>query len=298
MKKNLRKFLATSMVCTFMLGTTAIADTQAVPVNSSEVETSVVASQQKEASYIVYSGTVAHLTELENGIINLLVEGENSIIVNLSSDVVVLDANDPINGEIKVADLEEGMEISCLIPANSPMGMSYPPVSGSVNLVVVNAESKFFDISIYDESLANKDKTLVLNIGDDTVITALHNTDKELTAEDVKNSMSVVFYSATTRSIPAQTTPEMVVVLDEKAVVAEEVKYVALREEAESLGYSVIWTSHNAPILIEGEDYTLEVAIGEVSCQIGDDTFEFVLATKLEGGKTYVSSEILDLLNK
>ena len=295
-KGNLRKTLAVSMVCTFLLGTTAIADMEITPINSSEVETSAV--EKEEAKYVVYSGTVTHLTELENGIINILVESDNSIIVNLNGDTNVLDANDPLNGEIKVADLKDGMEISCLIPVNSPMGMSYPPVSGSVSLVVINAEDKFIDISIYDENLANEDNSLTLNIGENTVIIELYNTGTELTSENVKNNMSVVFYTTTTKSVPAQTTPEMIVVLNEKSIIPEDIKYVALREEAEKLGYEVIWTDNNSPILIEGNEDRFEIIIGEVFCQINEDAVEFVLATKLEGGKTYVSSEILDLLKK
>ena len=77
------------------------------------------------------------------------------------------------------------------------------------------------DISMYsanggDEtstSIINSSKTLVLNVSDETAITDTEG--NKLAKEDIEGKTLVVYYSATTRSLPPQTSPEKIVVVND-----------------------------------------------------------------------------------
>ena len=62
---------------------------------------------------------------------------------------------------------------------------------------------------------------LQLNISEKTTILTTLGTKSILSADDVKGKDAVVFYDITTRSIPAQTTPSLVLLLEEREAVTE-----------------------------------------------------------------------------
>ncbi len=55
-----------------------------------------------------------------------------------------------------------------------------------------------------------------LNIGENTVIMNTKGECRVFTAEDIKNKNAAVIYDVTTRSIPAQTTPLLVLLLEDR----------------------------------------------------------------------------------
>ena len=57
-----------------------------------------------------------------------------------------------------------------------------------------------------------------LNIGENTVIMNTKGEQRVFTAEDIKNKNVAVIYDVTTRSIPAQTTPLFVMILEDKEI--------------------------------------------------------------------------------
>ena len=63
------------------------------------------------------------------------------------------------------------------------------------------------------ESLINSSKTLVLHVSDDTEITDLDGNKVE--KSELVGKLMAVYYSVTTRSLPPQTTPEKIVVIDD-----------------------------------------------------------------------------------
>lgn len=99
------------------------------------------------------------------------------------------------------------------------------------NNVAVVLDSSYegsVDVNVYsanggDEtgtSFINQSGTLVLNISDDTEIT--DKDGKAAESKDLEGKLAVVYYSATTRSLPPQTTPSKVVILGDAAVVPVE----------------------------------------------------------------------------
>lgn len=192
------------------------------------------------------------------------------------------------------------MKVTFLVPYNSPMAMSNPPQTSSVELIIINSETGNYEISVFDEDLVNKENTLKLNISEETKIISLSGEEKEVTQEDVKNSQCAVFYTASTRSIPAQTTPSLIVILDneeEKLVEEEKAEFIGLRDEMEGLGFSVEWLSNDSPVVIEKDGVKLEVKLGESEYSLNGEVKKLSLSTKLEDGKMFVSNEIVKELN-
>ena len=90
---------------------------------------------------------------------------------------------------------------------------------------------------------------LQLNISDETRILNMEGAKIKLSAADVKNRDALVFYDITTRSIPAQTTPSLVLLLPQAEEVGEEMEnepkmqvqmMVPLREAAKENGVECI----------------------------------------------------------
>ena len=67
-------------------------------------------------------------------------------------------------------------------------------------------------LSYFDDSLTSADNTLRLNIGPTTNVETLNGQQYTCSPE---NSELLVYYTTTTFSIPAQTTPQKVIVLCE-----------------------------------------------------------------------------------
>lgn len=177
---------------------------------------------------------------------------------------------------------------------------------GSISIDVFNANGG-------DEtgtSYINEGTTLVLNISDDTVIT-----DKEgnkLDKTDVEGKLAVVYYAATTRSIPPQTTPSKIVVMDEEentestepAVFSGEVTSVdngtvktadnsitideattiigidGKKADSVKKGDTVIADKNNAVIAIVDSDYKGTINIGMFTKSAEDEFGDYISADK------------------
>ena len=107
---------------------------------------------------------------------------------------------------------EEGDFITGYYLMNMPMIMIFPP-QYSVS-VIVNGD--FYNIAVdrFDENMVSYDGFLELNIGEDTEI-ILQN-GEPMSAEDLAHRKLVVVYDVATRSIPAITTPQKIIVLFEQ----------------------------------------------------------------------------------
>ncbi len=107
--------------------------------------------------------------------------------------------------------LSVGMLCTFWYRADAPVPLIYPP---QYNAVVVAQErrGRFVDVSFYNASLINEEQTLRLNMDGRVDV---RTTNNQYFQGSPANHNLVVEYSVTTRSIPAQTTPNRVVVLCE-----------------------------------------------------------------------------------
>lgn len=313
MKKNLTKVMAMGMVMTILAGTTAFAREEAAPVKEDAKVEATEQEKEEAAAFLGQSGKVVSVEDSEtDGVKIVTIENEQGgLRFAVASNTMIVNRKD--GAPMTAADLTEGMEICVVYAANSPMGMSLPPYLGKVSAVVANADAGLMTVGHFDADLTDMKNKLQLNISDDTTILNLQGTKIRLSAEDVKNQDALVFYGATTKSIPAQTNPSFVLLLEEavtevaveeteaetktreaEAVAeTEEATLVPLRETAEELGFTVTWQGKTKPVLLEKEGVSIEVQLGSDSfVEDGDMVSKTAMKAELKDGVMYASSEI------
>lgn len=259
-------------------------------------EPAVIAVEEAvmESKYVLSAGKVVSISEArENGYRTVTLDNEQGgIVLHVPASAFVLSSNTGAYGSLE--DLAEGDEVMAILDALAPTTLSLPPqTSGVAGLVKMDGGN--VDLSIYDEELVNRENSLKLNVGEKTVITDIRGSRMLFTAEDLKNSELLVLYGASTRSIPAQTTPTAVVIMNNEAMAQEEASDVAmegLRAVAEENGYKVTWTANDAPILLEKEGVSMSVQIGSNLLMVNGEEIELSGETVLEGDVTMVSTEI------
>lgn len=266
-----------------------------------------------QKAYIMQSGKVSDISEEdEKGLRVVTIDNaQGGLRFVLDSMTPVLDR--ATGGIVLASELKEGMEVAVVYGANSPMGMSMPPYLGSVTAVVANADKGFYMVGHFDENLTDAENQLQLNISEETSIQNTLGTRQMMTAEDVKDQDALVFYDATTRSIPAQTTPSMVMVLaaatEDAAPEQEEPQpetaqsenkaedkapaLVPLRKTAEAMGWKVTWQGKDKPVLMEKGNIPIEISIGRAEYVVdGDEMMQAQLAAELQDGVLFVSDEV------
>lgn len=228
-----------------------------------------------------YIKTEAEAVKAEENVITVKGEDENTEIT-VSENVAVLNSK----GEIKtVADIKEGDKLYVY---------SKDDTSDAAVIVIMDAEEDtvvFVDVDKYakaEEALVNAANTLALNLNEESDITDLNG--EKVAYTDVSDKYLAVFYGASTRSIPAQTSPDKVVVLGEaekeEAPVVQnpenvtkvtadgkeicEVKYdsenktfmVPVRAIAETLGYKVDWEGGELLVTVGNDEIKVDFKIG------------------------------------
>lgn len=306
MKKNLNKVLALTLAFTVVGSTAAYAEVMKGETTATPVPISADADAQAEASaYISNTGKITEIADTEDGNKVFTMDNENGglrFVVAPTTTIV-----DRETGSVITADkLTEGMEVAVIYGANAPMGMSMPPYMGQVTTVVANADKGSISVGHFNDDLLNEKDLLQLNISEKTTILTTLGTKSILSADDVKGKDAVVFYDITTRSIPAQTTPSLVLLLEEREAVTEVAvdtksveapEMVALRDAAEAKGYSVKWQGKTAPVVLEKDGMTAQITLGSTTYVLeGDMAMTSAAAAELTDGVLYVSADVVENL--
>ena len=313
MKKNtlfIRGLITTVAAASLLSFNAVAAQGDALPVMPSTAASQENQEEAQQTKYKLVEGKIASITR-EDGYVRIDIENDDmGLICNVNETAFVVDQKD---GSVKsVSDLKEGMEVSAVLDQNSPMTLSLPPMtSGVVGFVLKSDTVMFTDLSVYNDELINRENTLKLNIGEDTKIVDITGAKKVFTEEDIKGSESLVIYGASTRSIPAQTTPEFVMILnnedlsqtegapeEEKKEEENKNEIVGLREAAEKLGYTIEWVANDKPVVMERENIKIEVTVGSKICSINGIYTQLEQAPTLDGGKIFVSGEVRGILDK
>lgn len=322
MKKNIGKLILTTIIAASALSMSAFAEDVTVvgygdPVSAETAETAaengiMLINETAETNpvevakgYTTKTGKITAITAetTEEGEFLTITTGEgvDGIVFTTSASTVVYDAKD---GSVKTAkDLTEGMEITAVMPANSIMTMSIPPMTPSAMGFVINAEGTSVMVGKFNDELVNEENKLALNISEETSIVSITGTKQVLTAEDIKGNDCLVIYGATTRSIPAQTSPIKVVILPtvENELTVKETKEtvaptVALRDAAVAAGFEIKWTANDAPVVLEKDGVTISLTLGSTAYTVNGEAKNFTKAVALENGSMVVSSEISEFL--
>ena len=288
-----------------------------VAKNLKEPEEIMVISEKEdighEFKFGSFTGTVVEINDFTpvEGAKIMALEDQEGMPINMvvSKDTYVVN-----NDKITV-----GATVTGYFDANAPMILIYPP-QYSPKVVVVENEDYQVKVDIFNDELVSADNMLKLNISEDTKIVTQ---DGEVFEGKLAGEKLVVIYDISTKSIPAQTTPLKVIVLDQdKAEDVEELEdtplydveimdiivngkkinsqsaytgeaingkgftMVPLRSVAEALGLEVVW---------EGKSEGIRVGIA-VTLKIDQDSYTFAkmapiklgMAPELVEGITFV----------
>ena len=102
-----------------------------------------------------------------------------------------------------------GDQVTGFYDADLPVPLIYPPQYRAF-VIAKNRPDQFVDVDYYNYQLVNSKGSLKLNLSRQTKI-VLEN--GQAFTRNPANRELIVVYSATTRSIPAQTTPSQVIVM-------------------------------------------------------------------------------------
>lgn len=297
---NMKKFAPAAMTA-LLFGSVVVPVASA---NEKPTETEQQSSQIQIDPVHIFNnthGTVEKVDASGNITYFTVKDGDQTNILEITKDTLVFDNTG------KKVELKEGDKVVAYTFANKPQKLIYPPQFDPDVVIVETEEVGFVEVDYFFENLTNTYDVLKLNIGENTEL--LNEKGEKVAAKDLAEKHLVVFYTASTRSIPAQTTPSKVIVLDNESenTVEEEIaaiiakdsyevdgtKMVPLRLIAEKLGYTVESTGKGAIVSKGNVSYTLTR---------GEKMFGFNKALRplnaapalLEANKTYVPVEFVE----
>lgn len=153
--------------------------------------------------FLSYQGIVTDINNFnEDGCSKLFqIQVQNKSIVNF----VINPDTYFVNG----TKVSVGMAITVFYDADAPTILIYPPQLNAI-VVAVNQQIQNIKVDRFDRNLLSQDKTLKLNISRSTDIVLENGQSFEGT---LGGRNLIVLYGATTKSIPAQTTPEKIIVM-------------------------------------------------------------------------------------
>lgn len=120
-------------------------------------------------------------------------------------------ANFVVNAQTQVIDdiqIRMGMRIAAFYDASMPMPLIFPPQYRAQVVTVIGRNEQVM-LNYFDRNLLAKDRSLQLNIAENTAIRTANGQRFNCNPAD---QILLVYYTATTRSIPPQTTPSRIIV--------------------------------------------------------------------------------------
>lgn len=165
-------------------------------------------STDKKSHFNSFTGTVKEIreSEYEAGTTHVLLENKDGLEAYLILNKDTYFINDE---EIVI-----GSEVTGYYDANAMMIMIYPPQYVAVVVMVSNKDQNI-KVDLFNKDMISADNSLKLNINKETKVVLKNGKDYK---GDITNRKLAVFYGASTRSIPAQTNPDKVVVLSDTIV--------------------------------------------------------------------------------
>lgn len=284
-------------------------------VQAKEGSVQLVNEEVKDATNFMKTNGVITNIEARKDTLMVTIENEAGIISVLQINEKSLLVHSKTTENFSENQLKIGMTVEAYFDKNKPMILIYP-AQYTPELIVVNDEEQASSVKVnkFDTDFLSLDKELKLNISEDTVL--VNQQGKKIDVADLKNKELVVFYTVTTRSIPAQTTPSKIIAMDElkddsqKEEMADVwkiidndhymkdgVKMIPLRKVAEVLGYHVVSQGDINGALVIKDNRSFTITRGEKMYGLNKSLQQFSVAPELIGGnKTYVSEDFLDML--
>lgn len=105
--------------------------------------------------------------------------------------------------------LRRGMEVVAYYDSSLPVPLIFPP-QFRAQIIAAPGRDEQVMLSFFDRNLLSSDRSLQLNIGPNTTVRTVNG--QNFGCRPGGRTL-LVFYSVTTRSLPPQTTPRMVIVM-------------------------------------------------------------------------------------
>ncbi len=160
---------------------------------------------QNYSAFMSISGIIRSISDFSNGgCVKLfsLIKNDGTVTDFIVDSTTYFTENIP---------LREGMRCTFFYDANLPAVLIYPPQFRAVVGVPQNRRgSQEIKVDYFNSALISSDNTLQLNINGYTPIFMQNG---QYFNGDIAEHNLVVFYTDSTRSIPAQTSPNKIVVL-------------------------------------------------------------------------------------
>ncbi len=165
------------------------------------------ATVEEMVDYLSFTGTITEVREDEI-LVQEKTNEDNFIVFKTVENVLLLD--DGTKDPIETDSLDVGREVTAYYPEDRPMALSFPAIMTPDVLVLHSCEDVgFVHVATFDDTLTSSDGLLKITLG--SGMTLVDRQGQPVTS--LSNQTLVVFYSTSTRSIPAQAKPEKIIVL-------------------------------------------------------------------------------------
>ncbi|WP_353095095.1 stalk domain-containing protein [Tissierella praeacuta] len=283
--------------------------------------------EAKVEEYIKFEGKIVGINK-DGKNTSILVKNDesdpyNGMLFHINDEVILL--NDKDKDFIDKDSLKEGMKVSAYYSKNTIMTMSIPPQLTPDLIVIGESEEPVFThVSKFDKELVSSDGMLKINPSENTVIVGKDG--NKIEKEDIVDKDLIVFYTISTKSIPAQTTPEKIIVMEkdnkeeekpevmvlDKVIINEkeitldktlykndkEIMMVPLRQISEALGYEIKWDGQKrAAELTKGAQWTA-LTVGEDNYNFAKMQVKLGASPEMKDFTTYVPLNFLDEILK
>ena len=319
MKKMIKVFTVGSLVLG-MTSNIAMADSVLTSDSAEQVNAKAGVIQddslkEEKISYMSFEGYVKEIKSNNGYTSVIMTDGKSDEVIgqfNLKGDMLVVNQD---TATIQALDkIEKGQKIRGFYRKDMPMILIYPPVINPEFIMISSEDTKnFVKHSYFDESLTSIDNNLELNISDSSVLIDKHG--KSVDIEKLKNKDLVVVYDVSTKSIPAQTNPKQVIMLEKDAdempvkdealekiidsgYMANGVNMISLKQVAEHFGYETAWDNATKTATLRKENSSFTVTIGQQMYGYNKSLQKFEVSPEIKDARTYVPESILELLQK
>ncbi|WP_167577506.1 copper amine oxidase N-terminal domain-containing protein [Ammoniphilus sp. YIM 78166] len=269
----------------------------------------VQAAQRVEASrYIKFSGIVTEVKQTDQSLTFIVKNPENDMQMVFPVSHGVLMFSNSTTEKLEYQALQRGVNIEVYYDKHKPVPLIYPATAAPEIILVRDKEIGEVKVSKFDEQFLSLDQELKLNLSQDTIL--LNEQGEPIKKDDLQGKELIVFYTFTTKSIPAQTSPKKIIALDDQAerpieveqligedhYVKEGMRMIPLRKIAEHAGYNVEWDPSSQIVTLRKQNQSFTISISEKAYGFNRSLRYFEVAPEIINGKTYVQDEILTML--
>ena len=319
MKKMIKVFtvgsLVLGMTSNIAMASSVLTSDSAEQVNAKAGVIQDDSLKEEKISYMSFEGYVKEIKSNNGYTSVIMTDGKSDEVIgqfNLKGDMLVVNQD---TATIQALDkIEKGQKIRGFYRKDMPMILIYPPVINPEFIMISSEDTKnFVKHSYFDESLTSIDNNLKLNISDSSVLIDKHG--KSVDIEKLKNKDLVVVYDVSTKSIPAQTNPKQVIMLEKDAdempvkdealekiidsgYMANGVNMIPLKQVADHFGYETAWDNATKTVTLRKENSSFTVTIGQQMYGYNKSLQKFEISPEIKEARTYVPESILELFQK